>query len=35
MGKLLNIVTQLHESTNRDYLARMVDEKVQCMKQAK
>ena len=35
MGKLLNIVTTLHESTNRDYLARMVDEKVQCMKTAK
>jgi SAM-dependent methyltransferase len=35
MGKLLNIVTTLHESTNRDYLARMVDDKVQCMKTAK
>ena len=35
MGKLLNIVTTLHESTNRDYLARMVDEKVQCMKTAR
>ena len=35
MGKLLNIVTTLHESSNRDYLARMVDDKVQCMKTAK
>ena len=35
MGKLLNIVTPLHESTKRDYLARMVDDKVNCMKIAK
>jgi len=35
MGKLLNIVTHLHESSRRDYLARMVDNKVQCMKIAK
>ena len=35
MGKLLNIVTTLHESTNRDLLARMVDDKVHCMKLAK
>ena len=35
MGKLLNIVTPLHESTKRDYLARMVDDKVHCMKIAK
>ena len=35
MGELKNIVTPLHESTKRDYLARMVDEKVQCMKTAK
>jgi len=35
MGKLLKIVTPLHESTKRDYLARMVDDKVHCMKVAK
>ena len=35
MGKLLNIVTPLHESTKRDYLARMIDDKVHCMKIAK
>ena len=35
MGKLVNIVTPLHESTKRDYLARMVDDKVHCMKIAK
>ena len=35
MGKLLNIVTPLHESTKRDYLARMVDDKVHCMNLAK
>jgi ubiquinone/menaquinone biosynthesis C-methylase UbiE len=35
MGKLLNIVTPLHKSSKRDYLARMVDDKAQCMKLAK
>ncbi len=35
MGKLLNIVTPLHQLTKRDYLARMVDDKVACMKIAK
>jgi len=35
MGKLLNIVTPLHESAKRDCLARMVDDKVNCMKIAK
>ena len=35
MGKLLNLVTPLHEATQRDYLARMLDEKVQCMLIAK
>jgi len=35
MGKLLNIVTPLHESTKRDYLARMIDDKVHCMNIAK
>lgn len=35
MGSLLNIVTPLHKATKRDYLARMVDEKVHCMLKAK
>jgi ubiquinone/menaquinone biosynthesis C-methylase UbiE len=35
MGHLLNIVTPLHQSTKRDYVARMVDEKVLCMLKAK
>ena len=35
MGKLRNIVTLLHESTKRDYLARMIDDKVHCMNIAK
>ena len=35
MGQLLNIVTPLHKRTKRDYLARMVDDKVHCMLKAK
>ena len=35
MGELRNIVTSLHESTKRDYLERMSDNKVHCMKIAK
>jgi len=35
MGQLLDIVTPLHRRTPRDYLARMVDDKVQCMKKSK
>ena len=35
MGRLLNVVTPLHKMTKRDYLARMVDEKVHCMRKAK
>ena len=35
MGKLLNIITPLHKKTKRDYLARMVDDKVGCMKIAR
>ena len=35
MGKLKNYVTPLHQSTERDYLARMMDQKVHCMKIAK
>jgi len=35
MGHLLNIVTPLHRSTKRDYVTRMLDEKVHCMLKAK
>ncbi|MGD1083266.1 MAG: class I SAM-dependent methyltransferase [Verrucomicrobiota bacterium] len=35
MGNLRNFVTPLHRSTKRDYLARMVDEKVVCMRKAR
>jgi SAM-dependent methyltransferase len=35
MGRLLNLVTPLHKQTRRDYLARMVDDKAQCMVRAK
>ena len=35
MGELKNFVTPLHQSTKRDYLARMVDDKVHCMLKAK
>jgi SAM-dependent methyltransferase len=35
MGRLLEIVTPLHRMTKRDYLARMVDDKVTCMLKAK
>ncbi len=35
MGQLLNLVTPLHRATKRDYLARMVDDKVACMIKAK
>ena len=35
MGKLLDLVTPLHKATKRDYLARMVDDKVVCMQKAK
>ena len=35
MGKLVNIATSLHESSKREYLARIVDDKVNCMKIAK
>ncbi len=35
MGRLLEIVTPLHKSSKRDYLARMVDDKVKCMLKAK
>ena len=35
MGRLLNIVTPLHQQTKRDYLASMMDDKVVCMMKAK
>lgn len=35
MGELKEFVTSLHTSTSREYLARMMDEKVQCMLKAK
>jgi SAM-dependent methyltransferase len=35
MGKLLEVVTPLHRRTTRDCLARMNDDKVQCMKIAR
>lgn len=35
MGRLLQIVTPLHQMTKRDYLGRMVDDKVHCMLKAK
>jgi SAM-dependent methyltransferase len=35
MGQLLNLATPLHKKTTRDYLARMVDDKVHCMLKAK
>lgn len=35
MGRLLNIMTPLHKATKRDYLARMIDDKVTCMLKAK
>jgi len=35
MGKLRNYVTPLHQSTVRNYLARMEDEKIHCMQIAK
>lgn len=35
MGKLLDVITQLHKKTKRDYLRRMMDEKVHCMDIAK
>ncbi len=35
MGKLLDIITPLHKQAKRDYLARMNDDKVYCMKIAR
>lgn len=35
MGEQINIINSLHKSTNRDYLARMNNDKVNCMNIAK
>jgi len=35
MNKLMNIVTPLHKKTKRDYLARMISDKIRCMQVAK
>lgn len=35
MGKLLNIITPLHKKTKRDYIGRMMDEKITCSKIAR
>lgn len=35
MGKLLTLVTPLHKKTTRDYIGRMTDDKVACMKKAR
>ena len=35
MGRLLEIVTPFHKAAKRDFLARMVDDKVHCMLKAK
>ena len=35
MGRLMNFFTPLHQRTKRNYLDRMVDDKVHCMKKAK
>ena len=35
MGTLVDYVTQLHQSTSRNYIDRMMDDKVHCMKKAK
>jgi SAM-dependent methyltransferase len=35
MGRLLNVITMLHKKTQRDYVGRMTDNKVECMKIAK
>ncbi|MFH1148467.1 MAG: class I SAM-dependent methyltransferase [Pseudomonadota bacterium] len=35
MGQLLNIVTRLHKQTSRDYVGRMNDDKIGCMRVAR
>ncbi|MBP7693495.1 MAG: class I SAM-dependent methyltransferase [Anaerolineales bacterium] len=35
MGRLLNVLTPLHRQTKREYVQRMLDDKVACMRKAK
>lgn len=35
MGRLMEIITPLHKATKRDYLARMIDDKIACMEKAR
>ncbi|MDC3130690.1 class I SAM-dependent methyltransferase [bacterium] len=35
MGELKNFVTKLHQSSSRDYISRMNDDKIECMNVAK
>ena len=35
MGKLINLITKNHESSKRKYLERMINKKIECMKEAK
>jgi len=35
MGRLLNLITPLHKRTQRNYIGRMMDEKIQCMLKAR
>lgn len=35
MGKMMNFFTPLHKRTSRDYIGRMIDSKVECMKVAR
>merc|ERR1712224_297142 len=35
MGKLINFITNIHNKTKRNYIERMVNEKVKCMLKAK
>jgi len=35
MGRLLEIVTPLHTATKRDYMARMIDDKINCSLKAR
>ena len=35
MGRLLNIITKLHKKTKRNYIERMMNEKIHCMEIAK
>ena len=35
MGNLLNLITPLHKKTNRDYIKRMMEDKIDCMKIAR